>query len=328
MSWSTRIAVLLLGWLAVVSQEPSHGYAVIEDFDDGVVDLGSYPGEDIDPDAWLLDGKNTYQDSPFALRLHGNTWKTEQITPVQLDSADVWEIAGCVEGSVEIQGFGLMDSANVLFYALAGSQMLDITTWVTVYQGAFPAGAWNALLLPVADDWRAYFGYLPRVDKLVFVCDNDGGGSGSASFDHVTDVTDDLPVAPTVAVTHTMGKVFRDTQGGRHVHVQFFATVTDPDSKTHEFSWDFGDDSTSTEQNPAHTYSVLDDHPYTVVLAVVDSTDRWGWGSCTVRVDPGPTTFPVTMNFVGDIMLARGYEQSGGFIPTQGVNAIFDPTLA
>jgi poly-gamma-glutamate synthesis protein (capsule biosynthesis protein) len=33
------------------------------------------------------------------------------------------------------------------------------------------------------------------------------------------------------------------------------------------------------------------------------------------------------MNFVGDIMLARRYEQPGGIIDTLGVEGIFDPTL-
>jgi poly-gamma-glutamate capsule biosynthesis protein CapA/YwtB (metallophosphatase superfamily) len=33
------------------------------------------------------------------------------------------------------------------------------------------------------------------------------------------------------------------------------------------------------------------------------------------------------MNFVGDVMLARRYEQPGGIIPTLGVEAIFEPTL-
>ena len=300
---------------------------VIEDFDDGGVDLGSYPGEDLDPDEWALDATNTYEGSPFALCLTGNTWKTEAIAPIQVESDDIWEVAGYVQGSVEIQGFGLMDSANTLFYSLAGTQLLDITTWVTVYQGAFPSGKWNTYQLPIADDWLAYFGYLPRVDTLVFVCDKDGGGSGSVYFDHIVDVTDDLPVAPSVEITYAMGKVYRDARGTKSVDVQFTSTVTDPDSDSHNFLWDFGDDSTSTQQHPSHTYLVLDDHPYTVVLAVSDSTDRWGWGSCTVVVDEGPTSFPVTMNFVGDIMLARGYEESGGIIPTQGVEAIFEPTL-
>ncbi|MBN1423174.1 CapA family protein [Candidatus Fermentibacteria bacterium] len=327
LSMGVATGLLVVGDTAQVWGSPAGRSTTIEDFDDGLVELRSFPGEDADPKKWELDDQNTYQGSPFALRLFGNTWKIEDIAAVQVDSGLVWEIAGYIESSVEIHGFGVMDSANVLFYSLAGTELLDIGTWVTVYQGAFPAGTWNTYRLPVADDWLAYFGYLPRVDAVVFVCDQDAGGTGSVLFDHIVDITADLPIPPQVTVGFTAGGVYRDARGIRNVDVQFSAVVNDPDSETHLFFWDFGDDSTSTEQNPAHTYLVEDDHPYTVILRVVDDTELLGIGSCTVPVDPGASSFPLTMNFVGDIMLARGYEQPGGIIPTQGVEAIFEPTL-
>ncbi len=102
--------------------------------------------------------------------------------------------------------------------------------------------------------------------------------------------------------------------------------MIDPDSETHDYFWNFGDGSTSNEQDPSHTFLVTDDHPYKVLLRVVDSTNRWGQASCSVEVDPGNSSFPVTLNFVGDIMLARRYENPGGVIPTLGVEAIFAPT--
>ncbi|MCP4710462.1 MAG: T9SS type A sorting domain-containing protein, partial [Planctomycetes bacterium] len=43
------------------------------------------------------------------------------------------------------------------------------------------------------------------------------------------------------------------------------------------------------------------------------------------EVDAGETSFPITMNFVGDIMLARQYDE--WLIPQYGIEAIFDPTL-
>lgn len=328
------LSVAVAGWLlAAVNAHgawarPAGRGLTIEDFDDGLVELRSFPGEDADPEKWELNDQNTYQGSPFALRLFGNTWKIQDIAPVQVDSGAVWEIAGYLQGSVEIQGFGVMDSSNVLFYSLAGTELLDIAAWVTVYQGAFPAGAWNTYRLPVADDWLAYFGYLPRVQALVFVCDKDGGGGGSVLFDYIVDITADLPIAPQAAITSSAGRPYRDARGTRSVDVQFFATVIDPDSESHLFSWDFGDGAGSSEQNPAHTYLVEDDHPYTVILRVVDDTGLWGFASCAVQVDPGTSSFPLTVNFVGDIMLARGYEQPGGIIPTQGVEAIFAPTLS
>ncbi|KYK20499.1 hypothetical protein AYK24_10090 [Thermoplasmatales archaeon SG8-52-4] len=53
--------------------------------------------------------------------------------------------------------------------------------------------------------------------------------------------------------------------------VQFTDTSTDADDDTLTWSWDFGDDETSTEQNPSHTY--MANGIYTVTLTVNDGTD-------------------------------------------------------
>ncbi len=299
----------------------------IENFDDGVVELFSYPGEDAHPDSWALDSVNTYADSPFSLRMFGNTWKLESISPIELDTGDVWQVAMFVASLGEIQGFGLVDSADTMYYPLAGSQQLHDEKWVTVYQGAFPQDTWNTYPLPVGEDWLALYGYLPTINRIIFINDRDTDPHAIAYFDEVIDITSDLPVPPQVEIWYTTGDVFENGDGTWSVTVQFHSTVTDPDSEHHGYYWHFGDDSTSSDSNPSHTYIVGDDHEYTVLLEVVDSTGQWGRASCRVTVDPGPTTFPVTMNFVGDIMLARRYESPGGIIDTLGVEGIFDPTL-
>ncbi len=309
------------------SDYPSIRYDIIEDFDDGNVDLLSYPGQDSQPDAWELDSVITYNDSPYSLRLYGNTWKLEMIEPVVLDTGDVWQVAAYIEELGEIQGFGVGDTAHTLLYAFAGTQEVNIDYWVTVYQGAFPNYTWNVYQLPVGEDWLAWYGYLPEVTSIAFVNDRDVDPEAVVYFDHIIDITSDLPVAPQVEIEYTIGEIYENMTGERFVDVQFYSTVIDPDSWYHEYFWYFGDDSTSNEQNPFHTYTVLDDHEYTVLLEVVDSTGLWGRASCHITVDPGFTTFPIIMNFVGDVMLARRYEQPGGIIPVLGVNAIFEPTL-
>ncbi|MGB7053936.1 MAG: CapA family protein [bacterium] len=299
----------------------------IENFDDGMIQLYSYPGEDFDSSAWALDSTNTLNNSPYSLKIWGNTWKIESIIPVILDTNDVWQIAAYVDTLAEIQGFGLRDSAHTLLYSFAGTQELNIEYWVTVYQGAFPLRAWNQYGLPVGQDWLAYYGYLPTITAIVFINDRDYDPDGVVYFDDVLNITTDLPMAPQVTIDYTMGQIYRNTHGTKVVDIQFFSTVIDTDSYYHDYFWYFGDDSTSSEPNPFHTYVVEDDHIYTVLLEVVDSTNLWGRATCQVIVDPGPTSFPLTMNFVGDIMLARRYEQPGGIIPTLGVEAIFEPTL-
>ncbi len=303
----------------------NHKATVIEDFDSGAVSLESYPGEDEDPFDWELNSEITYQNSPWSLKLYGNTWKLQNIQPVAVDSGDVWQVSAYIQSRAEIQGFGIMDSENVLFYSFAGSEELNIEEWVTVYQGNFPSGQWNNYQLPVAGDWLAYFGYLPEITSIVYINDKDGTSQGVVYFDYIADITEDLPCIPEVSIDYSIGKTYKG-RGEKSVDVQFHSEVIDPDSDEHDFYWDFGDGSTSTEQNPQHTFLISDNHPYTVLLRVVDATDMWGRASCSINVDPGHSSFPVTINFVGDIMLARKYEYPGGIIPTQGVEAIFEPT--
>jgi poly-gamma-glutamate capsule biosynthesis protein CapA/YwtB (metallophosphatase superfamily) len=298
----------------------------IENFDDGSVTLRSFPGEDAQPDSWNLDSVNTFHNSRFALKLFGNTWKRESIPARTLDTGTVWQVAAYVESLGEIQGFGVRDSAHTLFYAFAGTELLNTDTWATVYQGAFPVQTWNTYQLPVAQDWLIRFGYLPVIREMVFVNDRDTDLHAAVYFDEILDITGDLPIAPEVEVWHTPDTVFRNADGRRNVTVHFHSRVTDPDSPEHDFFWYFGDGGTSQDSAPSHTYVIEDDHEYTVLLEVADAEGMRGRAVCDVTVDPGPTTFPVRMNFTGDIMLARRYDTPGGLIDTLGVNGIFEPT--
>lgn len=68
--------------------------------------------------------------------------------------------------------------------------------------------------------------------------------------------------------------------------IQFTDTSTDPDGEIVAWLWDFGDGTTSTEQNPTHRYER--EGVYTVTLTVTD--DRDGQGTATARfyVFPAP----------------------------------------
>ncbi len=301
---------------------------VIEDFDDGVVEFSSFPEEDFQPDSWVLDSQNTFEDSPYSLKITGNSWKVESIEAILIQPDDVWRVASYCEDVSEIQGFGLTDSLHTMFYSFSGTQELDIEEWVTVYQGSFPEENWNTFQLPVADDWYAWYEYYPEIIEIVFVNDNDGQSSGVVYFDEIIDITSTLPIHPEVEITFIVGEVYRNFQGLRNVDIQFYSQVSDEDSEEHLFVWNFGDASTSTEENPLHTFFVEDDHPYTVLLEVTDDTDKVGQATVQIEVDEGESSFPIFINFVGDIMLGRGYEYPGGIIPTQGVEAIFEPTLS
>jgi poly-gamma-glutamate capsule biosynthesis protein CapA/YwtB (metallophosphatase superfamily) len=320
---STLTLCLLLLPMALASQR----FEVIEDFESGSVNLLSWLDEDVNPSAWQLTATNTYNGSAYSLQLTGNTWKQQLINPVAVDSGAVFQIAGMTANGARIQGIGFCDSTNVIFYSLSGSEILDLEEWVPVYQGAFSHGQWNLFQFPIADDWFSFFDYLPTITSIVYVNDLDGVSNRSVYFDSILNISSDIGIAPTVTATCQITFQSRLDSGARDVGVQFQSVVNDPDSNIFTYAWDFGDGAASSLANPYHTYTVTDDHPYRATLKVTDDTGKWGFASCLVDVDQGEDSLPLRINFVGDVMLARRYESTGGIIPTQGVNAIFEPTL-
>ena len=298
---------------------------IIENFDDGEIELFSFDEDDYDPDDWELNSDNTFNDSPFSLRIFGNTWKEESIEAVQIDTNEVWKVSLFVEDESEIHGFGIKDSLHHMIYTLHGSQELPIETFIPVYQGEFPENQWNEYYLPIADDWFAWYEYYPTITSLVFINDDDSGAIGECYFDEVVSI--DLPFVPEVDINFDIGPVVRRQTGEREVEIQFYADVYDEDCTEFEFLWQFGDDSLSVAQNPVHTFFVEDDHPYTVMLEVTDDSQTIGYATCNIIVDEGESELPISMNFVGDVMMARYYTSNGGIIPTLGVDAIFEPTL-
>ncbi|MFA6721379.1 MAG: CapA family protein, partial [Candidatus Cloacimonadaceae bacterium] len=249
------------------------------------------------------------------------------ITPVVVDSGAVFQVAAKTSSGAKAQGIAFSDGTNTLFYSFSGLLTLDIEVWVPAYQGAFPNNVWNTYQIPIADDWYAFFDYLPVLTSLVYINDLDGVSNRSLWIDSILDISGDVGAAPSVVASHQITWQGSNDDGTRDVGVQFFSQVSDPDSYTFSYQWDFGDSLGSQEANPYHVYTVQDGHPYRATLCVTDSTGRWGLGSTCVEVDPGQDSLPLRLNFVGDIMLARRYEYAGGIIPTLGVNAIFEPTL-
>ncbi len=307
---------------------------VIEDFEDGSVVLASYPDQDQDPGDWSLIDSDTWENSDWSLRLYGNTWKTQSVDAMAVTEDTVWEVAVYVEDANpphtqgEMIGFGVSDGVNELLYTFAGSQLPEDPKWWTVYQGDFPEYAWKPYLLPIGEDWMATHGYLPELNSLIYVNDKDGGGQASVVFDGIRDVTEDLPVAPSVSASYTV-TAFKGLGGDRfRASVQFYADVVDPDSESHDFHWDFGDSTSSAEQNPAHDFIVQADYDFTVSVLVTDPDAHVGSDTCQVAVEEGSGELPFTINFVGDIMIGRAYENNGGIIDTYGVDAIFEPTYS
>lgn len=299
---------------------------VIEDFESGSVTLGGYPDQNQQPDDWEVSGAETYEGA-YALRIYGNCWKTQAISPQSITAATVWQVAVHVEDKGEMSAFGVSDGTNELFYIFAGTELPSHQKWWTVYQGAFPLYEWYGYLLPVGEDWYATHGYYPVIDSLIYVNDDDASQDVVTIFDAIVDVTQDMPVAPIVTASYNIRKLEKVSHDLYRADIQFYGDVYDPDSPSHEFNWDFGDGAFSDQQNPTHQYLVSASYTYTAGFMATDPDGRVGVDTCQVSVEPGGGDLPIRMNFVGDVMTARSYEIPGGIIDTYGVEAIFAPTL-
>jgi cytochrome c len=96
-----------------------------------------------------------------------------------------------------------------------------------------------------------------------------------------------------------------------HVPIAFTATASDPDGDTLTYLWDFGDGTTSTEQNPTKTYTTSSFQARTIRVTVDDG--KGGTASATlsvlVQANRGPNTpaavpqagfAPLTVTFTGE----------------------------
>ena len=189
----------------------------------------------------------------------------------------------------KIQGIGFSDGTNILLYSFRDPYS-DIETCASL-SGRFLQWVWNIYHIPIADDCTL-FDTLPVITSLVYVNDLDGVANRSLWIDSILDISDDVGAPPSVTVSHQVTWQRDSAAGARDVGVQFFSQVSDPDSDTFLYQWDFGDSLSSTEANPYHIYTVQDGHPYRATLRVTDSTGRWGIGSTLVNVDPGDDSAP------------------------------------
>ena len=151
--------------------------------------------------------------------------------------------------------------------------------------------------------------------------DPDGGrvtymwefGDGTRSFSRAARHTYDTPGTYTATVTATdrEGKEGTDTveievagnqpptvtatadpaTGTAPLKVRFRATGTDPDGRANriQYAWDFGDDGTSFERNPRHTYTVPGTYTATVTATDEDGEEATDEVEVVVANPPGNT---------------------------------------
>jgi poly-gamma-glutamate capsule biosynthesis protein CapA/YwtB (metallophosphatase superfamily) len=295
---------------------------MIEDFEDGAITLTSYPGQDNDPNAWELTSTMTYDSSLFALFLYGNTWKVESIPPTPVTASTIWRASVMYGRTGQTQAIGVGDGAHELFYVFEGDSLFNGQQWITTYHSMVYDSVWSLIQMPIGRDWLFRYGSLPTINRIFYVNDKrNGWPAGTAFFDEIHDVTEDLPIVPQVYITA------QGDSSQLHPSYQFTSTVIDPDSPNHTYLWDFGDSNFSNQPNPSHVYA---DRGYrTVSLMVWDDDSLFGDAAKHLQPPPGTPMPQFTLNNAGDVMMGRRYVTDGGFpgiIPTYGVNYIFQRT--
>ncbi|MDP8221047.1 MAG: CapA family protein [Candidatus Stygibacter frigidus] len=293
----------------------------IEDFDNSPPELLSWRNLDTEPDGWEYTQNFGYNNTSVALHLFGNTAKRMGFYPVTVDSRDVWQSAVYIVNVGDTIGIGFYDNFHVLFYSIAGSSCLNIDDWVTCYQGIYSNDEWHEVNFPVADDWQARYNYLPSIKGIVFI--NNRGNYGNVYFDEIRNMTTLLPEAPVPDISYEILEVRDNRDGSRSVVVHFESEVIDDDSDSLSYYWQMGDNTVMEEAEFDYTYRITDDHPYSVSLKVTDDTGLEGYASCVIEVNEGSSSLPLTMNFTGDIILAR---EINNIINGYGYEAIFDST--
>ena len=301
---------------------------IIQDFESGSITLISYSSlEDREPNAWNIATDETFQGSAYSLRVYGNTWKMEMITPLSVQYNTMWGIAVYTYDSPsssppEICGFGLGDEGNELFYTFRGSEMADSVHWRTTYHCVGNEDEWIFHFLPVGVDWFNAYGYEPVINRLIYLNDEDSYYSnGGIYFDYICDITEDMPLPPELTVDFE-ALITYEAQG---MSIQFTAEAVDPDSDTLFYHWEFGDGSSTDEQNPIHTFPYMGN--FSVQAEVYDETNLFDRQSIEVMVPIGNSNAEITINFTGDCMMGRRYEESWSIIPNYGADAIWEPTL-
>ena len=313
---------------ATTNQLPGHTSPdTLLSFNDSI-SFQSILGEDQDINNFFIDTNHTIPGNSPTLSIFGNTWKSILIEPFAIDSGTVLQVFAKIDSSSEIQAIGFSNGINNIRYALYGSETLNIEQWIPVYQGVNPIGEWSSYRLPLGNDWLAWYDSLSILSEIHFINDHDdlNTAPGNINFSMVRDITPDLPIAPEVSINYEQINT-RNEQDIQLVTISFSCTIQDTDSYSFSYLWEFGDGHSSHLSNPTHDYVIEDDHNYTVLLVVEDESGQRGWSSVSIEIDQGNTTFPITLNFVGDIMMGRRFENEDGIITNQGVETLFEPTI-
>jgi PKD repeat protein len=113
------------------------------------------------------------------------------------------------------------------------------------------------------------------------VTDNNGDTAGDTIS--ITTLANELPTVSATANHYS---------GSSPLTVKFTGKASDPDGSITSYQWNFGDGSTSSEQNPSHTFTSI--KTYTVTLTATDNTGGNAQATLSIKVYQSSYTFAPT----------------------------------
>ena len=137
-----------------------------------------------------------------------------------------------IDSISEIQGIGFSNQNNSLKYSLAGTKILDIQDWVTVYQGSHELGTWNSYRLPIGNDWLAWYDTLSYINSIYFINDHNDTtlNPGSIHYSMIRDISSNLGFEPQISIQYSLDSIQSIEDGIFILPVAFYSTIDDSDS--------------------------------------------------------------------------------------------------
>ena len=302
-------------WSNIVRENPA-GYSVAN----GALNIDTGLNTD-------MSNATTTAENLILQPMPGGAW--EATTKVTLNLEKTYEQAGLMvygndQNFIKLSYIQVPDGRNIEFIKQANGSTIDggaidrtpllgADVPNTLYLKVFSDGtdlraAWS----PDGTNWTTFgrarsLGDIPT--PYVGMAAYNGDGSGNqASFDYFR-VGSEIPFSATASADTTSGRAPLD--------VNFTGSSSGGEGVT--YAWDFGDGTTSTEQNPpTHTYT--DPGTYTATLTATDASGETTTDTIDITVNPPaqPCDTPYTpeagykMLFDGTEASLANWTQSGG----------------
>ncbi len=318
--WTGSISLIEKRFFRVtpLASAPTGLVQPVEDFE-WAPPLYSLEGEDLEPAAWAIDSDQAVEGEG-CLHLFGNTVKMMPLALPQLEPASTFRVQARSEQVSDRQMIGFADSLNTLWYVLWGERGGYGDTpgqsgqvEVSYYQGYFPTESWQEFILPAGRDFEGKFGYQPALCSVLFANETDDE-EGEFRVDALEEITGLAGLAPPAAIELTIGSVSGDSVS---------VTVDNPlASFDAQHRWNLGDGRVIAGPF-AFTRNFHVDRDHRITLYVENEDLLWNTASVVLPAQGVAQERSLSMGFAGDVMTGRRYEEDGGIIESEGIDAVY-----